>query len=411
MRILYFDCAMGAAGDMLTSALLELFPHRERITAELNSLGLPHIRFVPERAEKQGIVGTHMAVFVDEQTEEDGHCHHNHHDHHDHHHTGLAEIRRIVSQLNVSQKVAQDILSVYDCVAQAEGLAHGVAVEQVHFHEVGAMDAIADITAVCYLLEKLEVDRIIASPVHVGSGQVHCAHGILPVPAPATANILKGIPIYGGEIRGELCTPTGAALLRHFVSQFGSLPPMTVDAIGYGCGKKDFPAANCVRALLGHTAEEGTDTVVELSCNLDDMTGEALGFAMERLLEAGALDVFTLPIGMKKSRPGTMLTVLCQQKDETRLAEMMLRHTTSLGVRRQLMTRYTLKRSCLTADTPLGKVRIKTASGYGISRRKPEYEDLAEIARANGLSVGQVLRQVERSLDQKEEQHEAHCAD
>ena len=254
--------------------------------------------------------------------------------------------------------------------------------EQIHFHEVGSLDALADVAAVCYLMEKLSPDRVEASPVHVGSGRISCAHGILPVPAPATAELLKGIPIYGGSITGELCTPTGAALLRQFVSSFGPMPVMTVEAVGYGMGKKDFAAANCLRILLGHGAEE-EDAVVELRCNLDDMTGEEIGFATEQLLGAGALDVFTTPIGMKKNRPGVLLTVLCNPKHRQTMVRQLFRCTTTLGIREENCRRYTLERRTETTETPYGPLRRKVASGYGVERQKPEYEDLARIARQN----------------------------
>ena len=214
----------------------------------------------------------------------------------------MHDVEHVVSHMAVSDKVKRDILAVYGLIAQAESRVHGVPVPEIHFHEVGTLDAIADVTAVCLLMEELSPDQVAASPVHVGCGQVQCAHGLLPVPTPATAELLRDIPIYGGEIRGELCTPTGAALLRHFVTSFGPVPAMRTEAIGYGMGKKDFPAANCVRALLGETRDQ-TDLVVELSCNLDDMGAEDIGFAMEQLLAAGALDVYTLPIGMKKKLP------------------------------------------------------------------------------------------------------------
>ncbi|MBQ4563020.1 MAG: nickel pincer cofactor biosynthesis protein LarC, partial [Lachnospiraceae bacterium] len=260
-----------------------------------------------------------------------------------------------------------------------------------HFHEVGNMDAIADITAVCYLMDKLNVDRIIVSPIHVGSGQVRCAHGILPVPAPATALILKDVPIYGGEIRGELCTPTGAALLKHFANSFGPMPMMQTTAIGYGMGKKDFPAANCVRAMLGESAEQA-DSVLELSCNLDDMTGEELGFAMERLFDEGALDVFTIPINMKKSRPGQMLCVLCREEKRDEITRAIFRYTTTLGIREQRMNRCTLDRTIETIDTPYGPIRKKISSGYGVERSKFEYEDLARVAKEQGIGIREILK-------------------
>ncbi|MBR4017084.1 MAG: nickel pincer cofactor biosynthesis protein LarC, partial [Oscillospiraceae bacterium] len=271
----------------------------------------------------------------------------------------------------------------------AESRVHGVPVEQIHFHEVGAMDAIADITAVCYLMETLGVDRVYASPVHVGCGQVKCAHGLLPVPAPATANILQGVPIYGGKVQGELCTPTGGALLKYYVNHFGEMPAMAVTAIGYGMGKKDFDAPNCVRAMLGENGQE-TDEVLELSCNLDDMTGEAIGFAMEQLLSAGALDVFTAPIGMKKSRPGVLFTVLCRPEDRDALLPLIFRHTTTLGVRENRLHRHILHRKTETVQTPYGPVRQKIATGYGVERKKYEYEDVAQLARQNGLSLSDI---------------------
>ena len=380
MRTLYFDCGMGAAGDMLTAALVELFENPAAIIRELNTLGIPGVRFFSKASTKCGINGTHMQVLVwDTEEDEDLHDH-------GHHHSGLEQIDHIISHLRISDKVRRDVTAVYDLIAQAESHAHGVPVNQIHFHEVGTMDAIADITAVCYLLNKLQVEKICATAIHVGSGQVKCAHGILPVPAPATAYILRGVPTYGGEIRGELCTPTGAALLKHFVSEFGKMPVMVTDAIGYGMGKKDFPAANCVRAMLGHTDDQ-TDTVAELSCNLDDMTPEEIGFAMDRLLEAGALDVFTTPIGMKKNRPGTMLTVLCKPEKKDVLVRQLFRHTTTLGIRENQLHRYTLTRRTETLDTPYGPVRQKISSGYGVERSKPEYDDLTKIAREQEISL------------------------
>ena len=379
MKILYLDCGMGAAGDMLTSALLELFDDKDAVLAELNALGIPGVQYIAEKNEKCGIGGTHMRVLV-EGHEEDGHHHH---------HSGMDEIAHIAGHLNISKDVRQEIMDIYWIIAGAESKVHGVPVTHIHFHEVGAMDAIADVAAVCYLMDKLHLDKVVASPVHVGSGQVKCAHGLLPVPAPATANILTGIPIYGGQIKGELCTPTGAALLKHFVSKFGDMPPMAVRKIGYGMGKKDFEAPNCVRALLGETTETA-EQILELSCNLDDMTGEAIGFATEVLLEAGALDVFTTAIGMKKSRPGIMLTILCREADKETLLPLIFKHTTTLGIREKVCSRYTLTRKTDIVQTPYGPVRKKIATGYDAQRSKYEYEDLAKLARENGLSLKDV---------------------
>ena len=392
MRTLYLDCGMGAAGDMLTAAMLELLPQPEEFMKRLNGLGIPGVTYHREQAEKCGITGTHIIVTVDghaegEHDHDHEHDHHHEHDHeHHHHHSGMEEISHLIGHLPVSEKVRADIRAVYDSIAQAESHVHGVPVTDIHFHEVGTMDAVADVTAVCLLMEELAADQVIASPVHVGGGTVRCAHGVLPVPAPATAYLLRDVPIYGGTIQGELCTPTGAALLRHFVTRFGDLPVMTLESVGYGMGQKDFPRANCLRAMLGETAAESGD-VVELACNLDDMTGEGIAFAMERLLAAGALDVYTAAIGMKKSRPGVMLCVLCREEQREDMVHLLLRHTTTLGVRCSHLTRTLRPRSFRTVQTPWGPVTVKeTPDGRG----KPEYEEAATIARREGLTLSEV---------------------
>ena len=402
MRTLYLDCGMGAAGDMLTAALLELLPDPDAFVAEFNALGIPGVVMSREQSTKCGITGTHVSIAVN-GVEEDEHLHDHHthhheepehrheHDHrHGNNHSSLGDVSHILSHLALPEAVGQDVLAVYNRIAQAESHAHGVPVEQIHFHEVGTMDAIADVTAVCLLMERLAPEQVVVSPIHVGSGQVHCAHGILPVPAPATAFILRDVPIYGGKVQGELCTPTGAALLKHFATRFGDMPVMSVSATGYGMGKKDFEAANCVRAMLGQTAETG-DQALQLSCNLDDMTAEAVAFAMDRLLEAGALDVWTQPIGMKKCRPGTLLQVLCRPEDRESMVQLLFRHTATLGIRELTVRRETLSRSQETVDTAFGPVGKKISTGYGVHREKYEYEDLARIAQEQGLSLAQVL--------------------
>ena len=399
MTTLYLDCSMGAAGDMLAAALLELLPDPQDFIARMNGLSIPGVTINAERCVKCGITGTHFRVTVGGVEEGEPHNHHDHDHHHDHGHdhthghthSSMDEIRSIVYALPLPAMVKLDVMSVYEQIADAESAVHGVPVTSIHFHEVGAMDAVADITAVCWLMHLLEPDRVVASPVCVGSGTVRCAHGILSVPAPATARILTGIPTYAGKLEGELCTPTGAALLRHFVTEYTSQPMMAVEKIGYGMGKKDFPQANCLRSLLGSEAEEkSVPTVAELKCNLDDMTGEAIGYAMETLLSQGALDVFTTPITMKKSRPGVLLTVLCREGDAQRMTALLLRHTTTLGVRQSLCTRTTLQRREETVQTPCGPVRRKISEGCGIRRVKYEYDDLAAIAEAQGLSLAEV---------------------
>ena len=420
MKTLYLECGMGAAGDMLTAALLELTEDRQAFVDQMNALSLPGVRVCAEPAVKCGITGTHMKVTVNGMEEEAGddhhhghdhdHDHHHHehehgHDHHDHHHdhehdhhhthhhASVGEINVLIDSLPVSDRVKADAKAVYALIAEAESKVHGRPVTEIHFHEVGTMDAVADVVGVCLLMEQLAPEQVIASPVHTGSGHVHCAHGILPVPAPATALILEGIPSYSAGVKGELCTPTGAALLKHFVSRFGDRPVMSVSAVGYGMGKKDFDRANCLRAFLGESEGE-REQITKLECNLDDMTGEDIGFATEQLLAAGARDVFTQPVYMKKNRPGILLSVICLPEEADRLAEVMMKHTTTLGIRRQDMSRYALRRRVETVSTAHGEVRVKRAAGMGAERVKPEYEDLAAIAREKGLSLNEVRREI-----------------
>ena len=391
MKTLYLDLGMGAAGDMLAAALLELLPDPQGFLDRFNALGIPGVTVSAERAEKCGVGGTSFRVLVN-GGEEDEHLHEHHdHEHHHHHHSGLHRIEHLVGELPLDAGTAADVLAVYRAIAEAESAVHGVSVDEVHFHEVGALDAVADVTAVCLLLRELGADEIVASPVCVGGGTVRCAHGVLPVPAPAAALLLRGVPCYGGEIQSELCTPTGAALLRRFVTRFGDMPLMTPEKLGYGMGKKDFARANCLRAILGETAG-ARETVVQLQCNVDDMTGEALGFAMERLYDAGAVEVFTAPVGMKKCRPGVLLTALCRESEREAVVSAMLRHTTTLGVREATLRRHVLARRVETADTPLGPVRVKVSEGCGVTRRKWEYDDLARAARERDIPLNEAER-------------------
>lgn len=484
MKTLYIECAMGAAGDMLTAALLELMPDKEVALAKLNAMGIPGVAFEAEPSEKCGITGTHMRVLIHGEEEEsvpcghthahedhheynhahehhhehdhvhehhyehdhhvhthahahvqeDAHCHdsdahdhahHHAHDAHHHAHHGMAEIRRLIAELAVSETVKEKALAVYQSIAEAESRVHGAEVDQIHFHEVGSMDAVADVTAVCLLMELLAPEQVIVSPIHVGSGTVLCAHGRLPVPAPATALILEGMPIYGGNVQGELCTPTGAALLKTFADSFGPMPPMTVAKTGYGMGTKNFEQANCLRAMLGEpfpmngigskmqtgqdaegentgsrgAAGKDTETenpaaregrITEISCNLDDMTGEDIAFAAEHILQAGALDVFTESIYMKKGRPAVKLTVLARPEDEERLAGEIFRHTSTIGVRIHTDRRYELARRSEQRKTPLGTIEVKISEGFGVRKEKIEFTSLKEIAETSGKSVAEV---------------------
>ena len=388
MKILYFDCAMGAAGDMLLAALLELHPDRAGFLRRLNAALPERVIVSAEPDEKHGVRGTHVHVVIDGEEEGAGHGHH-------HPHTSVSEILARIEALDAPEQVKKDAAAVYGRIARAESAVHGEPVENIHLHEVGSLDALADVLGVCWLLHELNADKIVCSPVSVGSGTVKCAHGILPVPAPATERLLRGMPIQAGPERGELCTPTGAALLAHFAGEFGQLPAMRLENCGVGTGRKDFDTANILRAFLGES-EEGSETILELRCNLDDNSPEEIGFAMERLLEAGALDVFTSPIGMKKNRPSIMLTVLCKPNQRDELLRCLFRHTATLGVREGVCPRYTLARSFRTVETEAGPVRVKTAEGYGVRREKPEYEDLARIAREQGISLREAVALLEK---------------
>jgi uncharacterized protein (TIGR00299 family) protein len=303
--------------------------------------------------------------------------------------------------LPLKQEVREHALGVYRLLAEAEAHVHGCPPAEIHFHEVGTLDALADVLGVCLLMDAIAPERVIVSPVHVGKGFVRCAHGILPVPAPAVAQLLRGIPMYARDVEGELCTPTGAAILKYFGDEFGVMPDMVVEKIGYGMGTKDFGTANCVRVFLGDASSQKgmpekdrpKDEIVKLECNLDDMTGEAVGYAVQILLDAGANDVFTIPIQMKKNRPGALLTCLCLPEAADRMATLMLRHTTTFGIRKTLCSRYILDREFSEVQTDYGGVRIKTGYGYGVTKFKPEYEDAARAAKSGGVSLDEVCAQ------------------
>ena len=457
MKTLYLECNMGAAGDMLMAALYELLDDQPAFLQKMQELGLHGVQVTAEPAKTCGIAGTHMRVTVhgeeehepdanehdhhhdhhhdnhehehhhhhhDEHDHEHHHDHHHddhehdHHHHHDdhehdhhhahehghhHHHATPGHIAEVIDGLNLPDAVKQHARAVYDAIAQAEAKAHGCPVGDVHYHEVGALDAVADVTGVCYAMYLLGADRVVVSPVHVGSGTVRCAHGVMPVPAPATANLLAGVPVYGGSVQGELCTPTGAALLTHFADAFEKMPVMRTQKVGIGIGTKQFEEqANCVRAFLGESEAQTNGTITELVCNLDDLSAEALALACEQLLAAGALDVYTMPGTMKKGRAGQVLTVLCEDKDTARMAERVLALTTTNGLRVRRCEKYFLQPSAREVSTAWGKVRVKAAEGFGITHVKPEFEDVAAIARKTGLSYDTVAQAVRQALNKEE---------
>lgn len=462
MRTLYIECKMGAAGDMLMASLYELLEDKQGFLDTMNGLGLPGVRVEAQTSSSCGIAGTHMKVTVNGEEEmepaaghehdaenvmESGHeaeehsheaeeqgyeadsvhgeeteqehshslengdsgaeneqeqnqeQHHDHdHQHYDHHHATPGHIADLINSLDLPEKVKGQARAVYRAIAEAEAEVHGCPVGDVHFHEVGSLDAVVDVTGVCYAIYLLHPERIVVSPIHVGSGTVRCAHGIMPVPAPATTALLTGVPIYGGKIQGELCTPTGAALLAHFADSFDDMPLMAVQSTGIGIGTKTFEQANCVRAFLGDEKEETEDSILELVCNIDDMTPEALAFACTRLMELGALDVYTVAGTMKKGRPGHVLTVLCRPEKEEELALQILTQTTTNGLRVRRCGKYFLTPGLGKVRTRWGDVLVKTAKGYGITHMKPEYEDVARVAREENVPYQRIEKEVMRRL-------------
>ena len=398
MKTLYIDCSMGAAGDMISAALLELMPDPDEAVAQLNAIGIPHVVYSREPTSRRGIAATRLAVKVDGVEEHEHHHAHDHHHVQGHHHAhhSLDDILGIISSLALPEGAKNDAAAVYRLLADAESRAHGRPVGEVHFHEVGAMDAVADIAAACWLVSQLAPGEITASAVNFGGGTVRCAHGILPVPAPATAFLLEGIPAHGdNEILLELCTPTGAALLKHFATRFGPMPTMRADKTGYGAGTRDFEGrANLLRATIGEREAAGeSDEVCEIKCSIDDMTGEEIAFACERIFEAGALDVLTIPAAMKKGRPGVVLEALCAKSRHDDVVAAMFRHTSTIGVREGVCRRSVLSRREETTRLPDGTtIRRKISQGFGVTREKIEHDDLAACAKKNGISLDEARR-------------------
>ncbi|MCA6071248.1 MAG: nickel pincer cofactor biosynthesis protein LarC [Endomicrobium sp.] len=408
MKTLFLECSMGAAGDMITAALFELLNDKEAFLKQINFIGLHNVKLSSELNVKCGIVGARIKVTVggiEENSEDENivapkhnrvHCSVDDYKHaHERNHINLETVGNIIAKLNISDKVKTNASNIYHLIAEAEAAVHGKTINQIHFHEVGNMDAIADIVSVCILMEIISPQEIIVSPINVGGGFAHCAHGALPAPTPATAFILKNVPIYCSNIQDELCTPTGAAIIKYFATHFKQMPLMRIQKIGYGMGSKDFDAANCVRAFLGETKNNAAmqnERIVQLQCNLDDMTGEAIGFAVDLLLQEGALDVFTTPIQMKKNRPAILLTCMCNENKSNFFAELILQHTTTFGVRKFICDRYALKRNTTTQETVYGRIRIKTGEGYNIKKSKPEYDDVAKAANLNGISFDEVIK-------------------
>jgi len=403
MKLLYVDCFAGISGDMFLGATLDLGVSEEALRAELAKLNLNGFQVSSRRVIKQSISATKFDVIVAEESAL-----------HppspslrraSHEHRGYTEIAGMIGASTLDENVKKRALSVFRRIGEAEAKIHGVALEKIHFHEIGAVDSIVDIVGACIAVNMLGVDEIHASPPRLGSGFVETAHGRFPVPAPATLELLKGIPIQSSKENVELVTPTGAALLAEFCATFGPMPAMSIEKIGYGAGTRDLDKTpNVLRAVLGvasavpsQSADE-TDTITVIETNIDDMNPQLYADVMERLLAGGALDVFLTPVQMKKNRPGTLLTVLCESNRVDALAELLLAHTTSFGVRVHEAQRRKLQREIVTVTTKFGEIEVKVGRlGGDIVTRSPEFESCKQAAAKYKVGVKDVYNETTRA--------------
>ncbi|HUK82470.1 MAG TPA: nickel pincer cofactor biosynthesis protein LarC [Verrucomicrobiae bacterium] len=394
MKLLYLDCFAGISGDMFLGALIDLGVSEDALRAELGKLKLPGYTISTRRVVKQNISATKFDCI------EASHAVIRH----GHDHRGYTEIAGMITGSGLSENVKGRALSVFKRIGEAEAKIHGVPLEQIHFHEVGAVDSIVDIVGACIALEQLGVDQVQALPPRLGSGFIETAHGKLPVPAPATLELLNGVPVQPSNEPVELVTPTGAALLAEFCTKFGPMPAMSIEKIGYGAGTRDLEKTpNVLRAVLGEASaarESEGDAVAVIETNIDDMNPQLFGDVMERLLKAGALDVFFTSIQMKKNRPGTLLTVLCERNDVDRMAELLLTHTTSFGLRVHEAQRRKLSREIVKVATKFGEIEVKVGRLAGkIVSRSPEYESCKRAAAKAGVAVKEVYNEAARAAE------------
>ena len=427
MRILYYDCQAGISGDMNLAAMLDLGVDVGHLRAELGKLGLDAaFSLRVGRETRNGIAGTRVDVDLAGEPPADhdhphGHCPapehgeqgHEAHDHyhaHDHAHGGrnLAAITALIEASALSDAVKGTSLAIFHRVAAAEAKVHGTTIDEVHFHEVGAIDSIVDIVGAAVCFHALGVDAVWASPVELGGGFVRCAHGLIPVPAPATAEILTGIPTSRGATPHETATPTGAAIVAELATQFTATPRMTVKKTGYGVGHRVTELPNLLRVHLAEATVDAPGWSVSqarlLQCNIDDMTAETLGAVMDTLMAAGAMDVHFTPIVMKKNRPATCLSLLCAAADEDRFKALVFRHTTTLGIKSLPLDKTVLETTFTTLETSLGPVTLKNALlGGKVLRAKPEFEDCRELARRHNLPLTAVYAAVGRAMPGEEE--------
>src|SRR5262245_13293087 len=398
---LYLDCFAGISGDMFIGALIDCGLDFNLLRSELKKLGVEGYDLSLSRVDRSGIFASKFDVHL--HHEHDHQVHDNHsddpehdHDHHRHDHRSLSEIKRIITSSECSERVKDRALAIFQRIGEAEAKIHNVPIETIHFHEIGALDSIIDIVGACIGLEALQIDRIIASPLHVGSGTFTCAHGTYPVPGPAAAELLRGVPIYSKEIVGELVTPTGAAIVSTLGSSYGPMPMMRIELIGYGAGTRTYPKfPNVLRALVGEL-EEDVDktlkTVTVIESNIDDLNAQVFGHLMEKLLTAGALDIFYTPVQMKKNRPGVLVTLLCKPEDKNLMIEHVFRETTTIGVRYRNEMREVLRREFVTLETNFGPIKIKVsrAPDGRVMNYAPEFEDCKNAAEKHHVPVREV---------------------
>lgn len=398
MRAVYFDCFAGASGDMTIGALLDLGVELDSLRSQLLSLALGSYEINVSRVKRSTIAATKFDVLIDES-------------HQPHRH--LRDIREIIERSSLSEMTKHRSMRVFELIADAEARVHGTTSDRVHFHEVGAVDSIIDVVGAMIGFELLGIEKFISSPLRVGRGSIKVAHGEMPVPAPGTAELLRGAPIYSGDRDGEFVTPTGAAIVTALCSEFGPLPDVKIERVGYGAGTrdpKDFP--NALRLILCETQEgilqnsdpvAAPDSAMIIETNIDDMSPQAYGYVMERAFEAGALDVFMIPAQMKKDRPGVLLTVLCEKAKLDAMTDLLLRETTTLGVRYYETRRRVLDRSIETVETVYGAVRIKVARAGGTTLHfQPEYEDCARLASKARVPLIEVQRAAEAAYRTRE---------
>ena len=415
-RTLYLDCFAGASGDMLIGSMLDCGLEFESLRSELLKLGVEGYELSLKRVDRSGISAAKFDVHLTGKTHspehgrhhEGEHSHERHHDHehshqhshesahheHRHHeHRGLSEIIGVIASSSLSERAKQRAQTIFQRIGEAESKIHNIPIETVHFHEVGAIDSIVDITGACVAFDALKIERIISSPLHVGSGVFKCAHGTYPVPGPATAELLKGVPSYSKDIEGELVTPTGAAIISTLAESFGPMPMMKIEKIGYGAGTRDYPKfPNALRAIIGeleNDADRTPSNVTVIEANIDDMNAQVFGYLMERALAAGALDIFYTPVQMKKNRPGVLLTLLCDPSDRERMTEIIFRETTTLGVRYRNEQRDILRREFVTVETEYGQIRVKVSRARDgrVMNVSPEFEDCRAAAEKHQVGL------------------------